>query len=137
MHLAVHPGAWTSTPPSSPRRSDAALPAEPALPESTVPLPTTTTGGPPQSTEPPLPLTLQLASLPSEFVTHVHANALRILSGQPALRWPGPSEVSHARRVARTVIKYAGLGWPPILEEDLPTEVEPEKGAQYTSVVIE
>lgn len=67
----------------------------------------------------------------------MHANALRILSGQGAVAWPGPSEVAHARRVARTVIKYAGLGWPPVLEEDLPMDIEPGKGVQYTSVVVE
>lgn len=92
---------------------------------------------PPPSNEPPLPLTLQLSSLPTEFITHLHANALRILSGQAALPWTGPLELTHARRVARTVIKYAGLGWPPVLEEDLPIEIEPGKGVQYTSVVVE
>lgn len=51
--------------------------------------------------------------------------------------WAGPSELAHARRVARTVIKYAGLGWAPALEEDLPVDAEIGNGLQYTSVVVE
>lgn len=35
------------------------------------------------------------------------------------------------------MIKYAGLGWPPVLEEDLPFDIEPGKGVQYTSVMVE
>ena len=132
VHLAVHPAAWTTTPPSSPRRTTAGLPTASSASISIAPV----VAAPP-SNEPPLPLTLQLSSLPTEFITHLHANALRILYGQAATPWPGPNDVSHARRVARTVIKYAGLGWPPILEEDLPFDVEPSKGVQYTSIVVE
>lgn len=132
VHLAVHPAAWTTTPPPSPRRTATGLPAVSSASISIAPI----AAGPP-SNEPPLPLTLQLSSLPTEFITHIHANALRILSGQTAMPWPGPNDVSHARRVTRTVIKYAGLGWPPILEEDLTFDIEPGKGLQYTSVVVE
>ena len=91
----------------------------------------------PPSNEPPLPLSVQLSSLPTEFITYIHANALRVLSGQPVVPWAGPSELAHARRVARTVIKYAGLGWAPALEEDLSVDAEIGKGLQYTSVVVE
>ncbi|KAF8322080.1 hypothetical protein DL93DRAFT_2223687 [Clavulina sp. PMI_390] len=131
VHLAVHPGSWTTSPPSSPRATAAGLPSvAPVVNSPPVYIP-------PPSNEPPLPLTLQLSSLPTEFVTHFHANALRILSGQRAAAWPGPMELSHARRIARTVIKYAGLGWPPVLDEDLPTDVDPGKGVQYTSVLVD
>jgi hypothetical protein len=132
VHLAVHPAAWTATPPSSPRRTTTGLPAVSSASISIAPVATA-----PPSNEPPLPLTLQLSSLPTEFITHVHANALRILSGQPIVPWPGPNDVSHARRVTRTVIKYAGLGWPPVLEEDLPFDIDLSRGVQYTSVVVE
>lgn len=131
VHLAVHPSAWTATPPSSPLRSTINLPAtSPSTSFSSV-------ASAPPSNEPPLPLSLQLSSLPTEFITHIHANALRVLSGQPVVPWAGPSELAHARRVARTVIKYAGLGWAPALEEELPQEQEVGPGLQYTSVVIE
>ncbi|KAF8332692.1 uncharacterized protein EI90DRAFT_3288897 [Cantharellus anzutake] len=134
IHLAVHPSAWTATPPPSPKRPSAVLPGT----SSSVVFPSVASPAPaPPSTEPPLPLSLQLSSLPTEFITHMHANALRILSGQPAISWPGPSELAHARRVTRTVIKYAGLGWASALEQDLPTDIVPTAGLQYTTVIVD
>ncbi|KAF9520340.1 hypothetical protein BS47DRAFT_755366 [Hydnum rufescens UP504] len=131
VYLAVHPSAWTATPPSSPTRSSLHLPSGP--PSTAPPV----VASAPPSNEPPLPLSVQLSSLPTEFITYIHANALRVLSGQSIVSWAGPSELAHARRVARTVIKYAGLGWAPALDEDLPVGADVGKGLQYTSVLID
>ncbi|OSC98659.1 hypothetical protein PYCCODRAFT_1438996 [Trametes coccinea BRFM310] len=143
VHLAVHPSAWTSAPPS--------LPSAPSAP-SPAPQPTPTPSHRPtasQARQPsypasyasghPGPTSAPTSSFPPlAYIQYLHNFALCVLSGGAVALPPQPptSELEAWRRAAMDVYRNRGWTWPAVFDKPFPSG-SPEEGAVYEAVTIE
>ncbi|KAI0772002.1 hypothetical protein BD413DRAFT_474790 [Trametes elegans] len=139
VHLAVHPSAWTSTPPgtqSTPQTSTAIpqpAPASRQVPQRVRFLSDPVSGEQPShdpSPSPPVP--------PVAYFQYLHNVALCTLSrGALALpAQPPASELGTWRTVAQDIYRSRGWTWPSIFDEPFPSGSS-EEGAVYEPVTIE
>ena len=127
VHLAVHPSAWSSTPPDIPKVPHAqSLPSRPA-PQSSpeVHLPPVT------DMPPPIPQ----ATHPLAFVLLKHQNALHALTHEPIGYTLDISDLGASRSLAIQAVELHGWTWPAILDEEFPAATE--GGLQYDRIDVE
>lgn len=137
IHLAVHPSAWTSTPPT--------LPSAPSSTPRLQPTPTQPRTSAGQATPAPL------WSLPSSrgsntyppapaisFIRYAHSIALCLLceAGISLPPHPSTSDVETWRAAAEDFYRSRGWPWPAAFDEDSPDGAL-GVGAKYEYVTIE
>ncbi|KAI9001339.1 hypothetical protein BD414DRAFT_526548 [Trametes punicea] len=142
VHLAVHPSAWTSSPPALPSISNAPSPApqptstthrppasQPRLSSYTVP-PASTHPGPAPSPLPPYPSVA--------YIQYLHNLALCVLSRGAIALPPQPplSELETWRSAAMDVYRNRSWAWPTVFDVPFPSGSS-EEGAVYEPVTIE
>ncbi|KDQ14641.1 hypothetical protein BOTBODRAFT_32398 [Botryobasidium botryosum FD-172 SS1] len=141
IHLAVHPSAWTSEPPSSAPTARASSSTSPfnSVPSSFQ----STVGAPsygnllasPFAPSPPSQLSSQ--QLPQQYLTHLHSNALRVIAGNAPLPWTNTVSLSVARSITQDAITMAGLPWSNWFGIDLETLYYPSEGVKYEVEVVD
>ncbi|KAH9951848.1 hypothetical protein B0H21DRAFT_874422 [Amylocystis lapponica] len=123
IHLAVHPSAWTGSPPGSTiTPPDAQSPSRTSLP--------------PHTTQPPLVHRSQ-PSLYASPLTHVivkHNIALGVLTTGPVAGNPPESE--SWRTLAVDTLRSHGWAWPAILDEEYPLPGNYGEGVKYERVTL-
>ncbi|KAG8929561.1 hypothetical protein FRC02_005392 [Tulasnella sp. 418] len=131
LHVAVHPAAWATPPPSQTSSTTTSPPLTASLPLHSLP------------TNPHLLQITSSVHLPQQLILHQHTNAIRILSKTPLQPWLGPGEYRSARNLTKAVLVGANIGWPPnrILDDDIyvkftndPSSKEP--GVTYAWQVV-
>lgn len=77
--------------------------------------------------------------IPQQYLSYIHSNALRVVSGNAPLPWSGPLEIHVARAIAKEAVTAAGLHWGPLFEADLNTLAgnSPPRGVIYDIETIE
>ncbi|KAF8529083.1 hypothetical protein BU17DRAFT_37719 [Hysterangium stoloniferum] len=118
-HLAVHPSAWTATPPNVPATM---------TPNMVNPAPLQ------------LPHMQPHSRTTYPYIQYMHANALRILARQPMILWPeNHGDLNAARVFARRGIESANRGWPSFLNTDFPppNPEDTNDGVRYNNTFIE
>ncbi|KAJ7904389.1 hypothetical protein B0H14DRAFT_2662615 [Mycena olivaceomarginata] len=123
VHLAVHPSAWSSTPPDLPQPPLAAAPA-PVPPPPLSPFLTPTFSPRPSIFAPANPLAYVLSRHQQAF------NALEQLRVSPL-----DSDSLAARFSAVQAVERHGWSWPSILDDEFPPATE--GGVKYERVVLE
>ncbi|KAK7695537.1 hypothetical protein QCA50_000173 [Cerrena zonata] len=150
LHLAVHPSAWTGTPPLAPQSSQSRTtplmtPSQsPQIvypPMPTVPPPTPQPR--PLSQQPATQLTYRSlvpppAGTPLTYVVHLHNNAVHVLTtGRLPSNPPEPSQLTTSRMLAVSTLQSQGWFWPPQLDEEYPSYDGASTGVRYERVIIE
>ncbi|KAI0677016.1 hypothetical protein C8Q78DRAFT_60528 [Trametes maxima] len=138
VHLAVHPSAWTSSPPAPPSAAQEGLPAPEPTPVSR-PTPTTQPHLFSHAQQPVQPRIQPMHSLPSvAYVHNLHNIALCILSaGAVAVpSQPPASELGTWRAAAMDVYRNRGWVWPSVFDEPFPSG-STDEGAVYEPVTLE
>ena len=135
IHLAVHPSAWTSSPPrvlqTEPSATLQSSPAALQGPPRRVPMPSPPRM-PPLSHASPTPL-------PSlAYLHYLHSLSLSVLSGGsielPTV--PTVNELESWRASAQDLYRSRSWPWPAIYDEPFPSG-SPEPGAIYQAVTLE
>lgn len=126
VHLAVHPSAWSSTPPDIPNLPNAQpIPSHPQsqnIPELQLP-PVTN-----------IPPPISQATHPLAFVLLKHQNALQALIHETVGHTPGISDLGASRSLAVQAIELHGWTWPAILDEEFPAATE--GGVKYERIIV-
>ena len=134
IHLAVHPSAWTSSPPNIPAPQSptpSSLPraaANPSLSRHTRLSPSYR-----------LPNALPAPPLPSfAYMQYLHSLSLSVLSGGsiPLPTVPTVNELEAWRTTAQDLYRSRQWPWPTIYDEPFPSG-SPEPGAAYEAVTLE
>lgn len=152
LHLAVHPSAWTGTPPSAPQPSQSRTtpmftPSQsPQIvypPMPTVPPPTPQPQSQPLSQQPATQLTYRSlvpppAGTPLAYVVHLHNKAVHVLTnGRLPPNPPEIAQLTTSRLLAVSTLQSQGWFWPPQLDEEYPTYDGASAGVRYERVIIE
>ncbi|KAF9815557.1 hypothetical protein IEO21_04557 [Rhodonia placenta] len=131
VHLAVHPSAWTSTPPAAVSSSNPSSSTQSSASAHAVPTPTT------QRYRVQAPLSPPEAS-PLRHVGEKHQQALHILMGGNTGSAPTvPADNEHRRSVAINTLRSHGWSWPSILDEEYPANEAAGEGVKYERVVMD
>lgn len=135
VHLAVHPTAWTSSPPTAPGSSPAPSSTPSPAPQASRVRPHSTTTLAQdllRELQSQSPSTSPQPAVDLIYVMHKHQTALQVLMqrGVPVAQ---PSNLM--RGPALRYVESLGWEWPSILDEDFP-EYSPG-GVKYTQVVQE
>ncbi|KAA1466258.1 hypothetical protein DENSPDRAFT_831044 [Dentipellis sp. KUC8613] len=140
MHLAVHPSAWTGSPPNSTTTPPAYNPAPP--PPRPIVTPPTYPGQQTPSYMAPQPQSLfaptqMVQPAPSlTFIAYTHNNALAALTeNYTTISSPGP-EIQSAKAYAKTTIESYGYIWPEIFDAPYPAVSGEQRGVKYERVTI-
>ncbi|KAJ6629129.1 hypothetical protein B0H10DRAFT_25296 [Mycena sp. CBHHK59/15] len=130
VHLAVHPSAWSATPPDIPQPPLVApLPLPTPSPSPLPPSPFISQAFPPR----PLQSGLPPPTHPLAFVSMKHQHALNALQ---QVRSPPPEiDIAAARFFAIQTVERQGWSWPSILDEEFPPTTT--GGLKYERVAIE
>lgn len=139
VHLAVHPSAWSSSPPEVLQPAPQAQSPYQTTPSTASPYspsyiyPTRSTYFPTQAA-----FATQISPLslrPSvEYVRHQHQKALYALC--PSIAAPVDHlNLSHQRLEAVQAVERNGWSWPPVLDEPFPDPSE--GGVVYDSTIVE
>ena len=167
VHLAVHPSAWASNPPSVATTANpipAAATFAPAVPP---PAPTSHDAGnyfpahpPPvihytgpahRSAQPSTGLPPQAAlpaptSIPGlapisvgyiNFIAFQHLRAAMVLRRGNGNEDPPPTGLAESRNLAVQLMTIRGYAWPSILDEEYPPPQDESAGIKYEAVTIE
>ncbi|KAG6855007.1 hypothetical protein C0991_005936 [Blastosporella zonata] len=130
VHLAVHPSAWSSSPPEIPPPTQTPnLPSKMDTPQEPSP--------PPQSRRSrasPNNATPTQAPHPLAFILSKHHSALAVLSGE-ALSTISTVDHEIYRTLALHAVESQGWTWPPILDEEFPPATE--GGLRYERVAVD
>lgn len=126
VHLAVHPTAWSSTPPEI-QQPPTVVPV--TQPHYTLRPPQPRAHAPMHSA-PVLP-----DSHPLGFVQHMHQNAILALTQNRTITHNNRNELDAARVWAVHVVERIGWTWPAILNEEFPSATE--GGLVYENVTVE
>jgi hypothetical protein len=129
VHLAVHPSAWSSTPPDIPQATPAASSATP-LPRPMPQNPPEIPISPATNFPPPIPQPTQ----PLAFVLLKHQNALRALTHGAVGQVINIPDLEASRSAAVQVVEAHGWSWPAILDEPFPAATA--GGVMYERVTI-
>ena len=132
IHLAVHPSAWTSSPPNiGPTEPTPSSPLPRAAPQPAQPRHSHPSELPSISNAPP--------SLPSfAYMHYLHSLSLSVLSGGsvPLPTVPTVNELEIWRSAAQELYHSRAWPWPSIYDEPFPSG-SPEPGATYQAVTLE
>ncbi|KAH9894417.1 hypothetical protein C8Q73DRAFT_731613 [Cubamyces lactineus] len=140
VHLAVHPSAWTSTPPSLPSASEATSPAPQATPTAhRAPAPQPRLSPSTLSSHRPSvasPLQSHFAAV--EYIRYLHNLALCTLSGGAVAlpAQPSASELEYWRSSAVDLYRSRSWTWPAVFDQPWPSGSS-EDGAVYEPVTLE
>ncbi|KAI0637960.1 hypothetical protein C8Q77DRAFT_1166288 [Trametes polyzona] len=136
VHLAVHPSAWTTAPPTIPPAAQTTSAASPVTPTSQRPAAMhprpygvqAARSGQPSS--PPFPSVA--------YIQYLHNLALGTLSGGAVTIPPQPStsELSIWRAAAMSLYHNRGWAWPAVFDEPFPSG-SAEEGAVYEPTTID
>jgi len=127
VHLAVHPSAWTSSPPVIPQSEPQTVPHIPTHTSATSRPPTVNHSQPPGvrwSYGPTLRSEYRTGPSPNPrptlaFVQYKHQQALSYLC--PYLPLPSPLENAAAHKlIASDILTANGWSWPAVLDEEFP-----------------
>ncbi|KAF8803663.1 hypothetical protein BYT27DRAFT_7109342 [Phlegmacium glaucopus] len=132
VHLAVHPSAWSSSPPEIPQVAQPSLSPPPS--ESPIP-PRNQITSRMESTGVPQPAVHRPTLA---FIVYKHHKALAVLSPVVILHNElehSPATMQAARSTALSTLQRNGWGWPSILDEEFPAPSE--GGLVYESTVME
>ncbi|KAF9534157.1 hypothetical protein CPB83DRAFT_781454 [Crepidotus variabilis] len=125
VHLAVHPSAWTSTPPE--------IPGAPISPSVTLPTLSSTFSVIPDTPPPTADGPLHDRPMMT-YIIHQHQQALSSLSA--SVEPPKALEFANTwRMVSRDGLEHHGWTWPAVLDEDFPTLSE--GGLKYETATID
>ncbi|TFK92934.1 hypothetical protein K466DRAFT_643056 [Polyporus arcularius HHB13444] len=142
IHLAVHPSAWTSGPPTASVPAPTSSPPSSSRPTPTQshhsarePAPTPTY----QPRPSPVPSGYSQAPFPSvAFIQYLHNLALGVLSAGAVTLPTSPSinDLETWRAAAQALYRSKGWSWPGVFDEPFPSG-SAEQGAVYQAVTIE
>ncbi|KAI0650201.1 hypothetical protein C8Q79DRAFT_901124 [Trametes meyenii] len=138
VHLAVHPSAWTSSPPAPPSAPQEGSPVPEVTPVSRS-MPTTQPHLFSHVQQPVQPRSQSEYSLPSvAYVQYLHNVALCTLSaGAVAMPSQPPiSELGTWRTAVMDIYRNRGWGWPAVFDQPFPSG-STEEGAVYEPVTLE
>ncbi|KAF8897401.1 hypothetical protein BD779DRAFT_1490613 [Infundibulicybe gibba] len=122
IHLAVHPSAWTSTPPEIPQV--APVPSIPPMPLEQPPTPR------PYQNHQSFPAA---QPQPLSYIIYLHRNALLVLTGGKIEQSSEPMGISRARAVQ--IVERQGWSWPTILDDEFPPAAD--GGLRYERVSLD
>ena len=167
VHLAVHPSAWSSNPPSvatTVNSIPAAATFAPAVPppaptgynpvnyvSAHPPQPIQYTGPAHRSAQPSAGLPHQAAlpaptSIPGlapisvgyiNFIAFQHLRAAMVLKRGNGNEDPPPTGLAESRNLAVQLMTIWGYAWPSILDEEYPPPQDESAGIKYEPVTIE
>ncbi|KAJ7499054.1 hypothetical protein FB451DRAFT_1548773 [Mycena latifolia] len=129
VHLAVHPSAWSGTPPDIPQVPQVPLAAPSPLPPLPLPSPFLSQAFAPR----PPPQSIFAPANPLSYVSARHQQALNALEQLRVSHLD--SDTLAARFSAIHAVERHGWSWPSILDDEFPPSTE--GGVKYERVVIE
>jgi hypothetical protein len=165
VHLAVHPSAWASDPPSVPTTVNPLPAAAAFVPAVPPPVPTGVAGSyypprpppviqygapPPRPAQPSTGLPPQAAlpaptSIPGlapisvgyiNFIAFQHLRAAMVLRRGHGNEDTPPSGIAESRNLAVHLMTIWGYAWPTILDEEYPAPQDESAGIKYEPVTI-
>ncbi|EIN10587.1 hypothetical protein PUNSTDRAFT_84757 [Punctularia strigosozonata HHB-11173 SS5] len=135
LHLAVHPSAWTTKPPtiSSPAAPDIASALQQAAE-----MPSLSSQQSYPSTPAYQPGSFAtLGHNPLTYVIFRHNNALLALMQEPLVPMTGSAEERQLRTMAVEAVQKYGFVWPSILDEEFPAPSNETNGLKYERTTIQ
>ncbi|CCM04861.1 uncharacterized protein FIBRA_07054 [Fibroporia radiculosa] len=133
LHLAVHPSAWTSNPPSLSSSS-------PMFPASSAQIPTSVRPASEQAFSQYLrahtPLLASSSNMSLNYVNWKHHVALQtLLNGVSTLDTARMTDPDWWRSVAVQHLHLCGWSWPSVLDEEYPSAENSGEGLKYEQVI--
>ncbi len=143
IHLAVHPSAWTSAPPTLPAAPTIATFASQPTATPTQPRASAGQSAPSPSWYPPLPQLsnpyLNASPIPPiAYIHHLHNQALAIISAGAITSpsQPNSTDLEAWRSAAKDFYRVRGWPWPDIYDAPYPSGTA-EQGVVYEPVTLE